>query len=79
MGVDILETWKIYKACWDKKFYVIQKPMGVGIKKGGYDVQLIMDMQGQLVLGKDSYKQNSQELEDKITEMYTYMYKRFIE
>ena len=33
MGADILETWQIYKACWEKKFYVVQKPMGVGIKK----------------------------------------------
>jgi len=52
--------------------------MGIGWSKKPYPVQLIMDMQGQLKLGKDSYEQNSKALEEKINEMYLYMYKRFV-
>jgi len=52
--------------------------MGIGWSRKPYPVQLIMDMQGQLKLGKDSYDQNSKALEEKIDEMYLYMYKRFV-
>lgn len=65
-------------ACWDKRFYVVQKPMGIGWSKKPYPVQLLMDLQGQLHLGKDSYEQNSTELLEKIYEMYLYMFKKFV-
>ena len=73
-----LKQWKVIKACWEQKFFVVQRPMGIGWSKKPYPVQLIMDMQGQLKLGKDSYEQNSKALEEKINEMYLYMYKRFV-
>lgn len=73
-----LKQWQVIKACWEQKFFVVQRPMGIGWSKKPYPVQLIMDMQGQLILGKDSYEQNSKALEEKINEMYLYMYKRFV-
>jgi hypothetical protein len=42
------------------------------------DVKLDLDVRGQLIEGKHTYKQNSIELENKITEAYEYCYKRFI-
>lgn len=69
---------KVMSGCWDKRFYVVQKPMGIGYSKKPYPVQLLMDLQGQLHLGKDSYEQNSKALEEKINEMYLYMFKRFV-
>jgi len=52
--------------------------MGRGWSKKPYPVQLVMDLQGQKVMGKGSYKQNSTELIEKISEMYLYIHKRFI-
>ena len=52
--------------------------MGIGWSKKPYPVQLLMDLQGQLHLGKDSYEQNSRALEEKINEMYLYMFKKFV-
>ena len=76
--MECLKQWQVIKACWEQKFFVVQRPMGIGWSKKPYTVQLIMDMQGQLKLGKDSYEQNSKALEEKINEMYLYMYKRFV-
>ena len=67
------------EACWYEEIYVVQKPIKVGIKKGGYDVTLNIDYKGKNTIeGNETYKQNSIELENKIEEAYKYAYKRFI-
>lgn len=78
MNKDHRVRHKVMSGCWDKDFYVVQKPMGIGWSKKPYPVQLLMDLQGQLHLGKDSYEQNSRALEEKINEMYLYIYKSFV-
>ena len=78
MATETLKDWQIKKRCWEQMFFVVQRPMGIGWSRKPYPVQLVMDMQGQLKLGKDSYEQNSKALEEKIDEMYLYMYKRFV-
>ena len=69
---------KVYSGCWNKGFFVEQYPMGRGWSKKPYPVQLVMDMQGQKKMGTDSYEQNSKALEEKLNEMYLYMYKKFV-
>lgn len=73
-----IEMHRVRQACWDKGFFVVQIPMGRGWSKKPFPVQLQMDLQGQLKMGEQSYKQNSKELIEKIDEMYLYMYKRFV-
>jgi hypothetical protein len=64
------------QACWYEGIYIIQRPVVRGMKN--VDVKLDMDIRGQIKKGKHTYKQNSIELENKITEAYEYCYKRFI-
>lgn len=64
------------QSCWYEKIYVVQRPVIKGMKN--VDVKLDLDVRGQLIKGKHTYKQNSIELENKITEAYEYCYKRFI-
>lgn len=78
MASKTLKDWQVMKACWDKGFFVEQHPMGRGWSKKPYPVQLVMDLQGYKKMGTDSYEQNSTELEEKINEMYLYIYKKFI-
>lgn len=78
MASKTLKQWQVIKACWEKGFFVEQHPMGRGWSKKPYPVQLVMDLQGQKKMGVDSYEQNSQELIEKINEMYLYMYKKFV-
>ena len=71
--------YKYRQACWDYGYYVVQKPIQRGYKKGGYDVKLYIDYKGKAKKkGKEIYKQNSLELENKIEEAYEYCYKVFI-
>ncbi len=71
--------YKYRQACWDYGYYVVQKPVQKGYKSGGYDVTLYIDHQGKAKKkGKEVYKQNTIELENKIEEAYEYCYKVFI-
>jgi len=72
-----LDYFKMMEACWYEGIYVVQRPS----KRGGYkgsDVYLDIDVRGQILQGKNLYKQNSIELENTIEEAYRYAYKRFI-
>jgi len=75
-----LESLIVMKqACWYENIYVVQKPVKIGNKKGGYNVKLYIDYKGKSrVNGKEEYVQNSIELENKIEEVYKYAYNRFI-
>ncbi|MAN64770.1 MAG: hypothetical protein CMI60_22785 [Parvibaculum sp.] len=66
-------------ACWYEKIFVVQKPVQRGYKKNGYDVTLYVDYKGQnKIQGKNTYKQNSKELEEAIEKGYIYAYKKLI-
>jgi hypothetical protein len=88
MGVETIEVkdmmrkhevrHKVLGACWAKDFYVIVRPLGIGYSKKPWKVQLIMDLQGHPKVGEMTYEQNSKELEEKIMELYLYMYKNFV-
>ena len=43
-------------------------------KKGGQPVRLTIDFQRTYKKGKEIFEQNSKELEDKIDEIYRYLY-----
>tara|TARA_R110002050_G_scaffold127462_4_gene248344 strand:- start:7196 stop:7450 length:255 start_codon:yes stop_codon:yes gene_type:complete len=73
------DIFDMKESCWYEEIYVVQKPIKVGTKKGGYDVTLNIDYKGKNTIeGNETYKQNSRELENKIEEAYKYAYKRFI-
>lgn len=70
---------KYRQACWEYGYFVVQKPVERGYKKGGHDVTLYIDYKGKAKKkGKQTYKQNSLELEEKIEEAYEYCYKFYI-
>lgn len=71
------EYYKMKEACWYEKIYVVQKPTTRGNKN--VEVKLYVDYKGQAKIeGKETYKQNSTELEAAIEVAYKYAYKRFI-
>ena len=74
MATEVLKDWEIKKICWSKDVYVIQKPISNEWKKGGQPVRLIIDFQKTYSKGKEIFNQNSKELEDKINEVYRYVY-----
>tara|TARA_R110000782_G_scaffold1042_1_gene3746 strand:- start:136 stop:378 length:243 start_codon:yes stop_codon:yes gene_type:complete len=78
MGTEILKDWEVKVRCWSNEVYVIQTPIESGFKKGGYPVTLTIDYQKSFKKGEDIYKQNSKELEDKIDEVYRYLYENNI-
>lgn len=78
MNLDHRTRARVMKACWEQKMFVVVRPMGIGWSKKPFPVQLVMDLQGMIKVGEDSYQQNSSELERKINEMYLYIYKKFI-
>ena len=65
----------IRMACWNKKCFVYYKPVEQGKNKM---VKLEMDLQGNVVTGKELYKQNSKEIKKKIEELYEYIYKNYV-
>ena len=65
-------------ACWNKKYFVIVKPIEKGYKKGGYPVTLIMDFDGTKKYGKEIYDQNSEELEKKIIYLYKHIWYYYV-
>ena len=73
-----LKDWEVKKICWENEVYVVQKPIETGYKKGGYPVKLVIDYKNQFSRGKETYEQNSKELENKINEVYRYLYEHNI-
>lgn len=74
MVTEVLKDWEVKKECWAKDVYVIVTPISNEWKKGGQPVRLTIDFQKTYKKGKDIYNQNSKELEDKIDEIYRYLY-----
>ncbi|BAQ92931.1 hypothetical protein [uncultured Mediterranean phage uvMED] len=66
---------EIISACWGSDCYVYYKPVEQGKNKM---VKLEMDLQGNVVTGKELYKQNSKEIIKKIVELYEYIYKNYV-
>jgi len=62
-------------ACWGANCYVYYKPVEQGNNKM---VKLEMNLQGNVVTGKELYKQNSKEIIKKIEELYEYIYKNYV-
>tara|TARA_R110000796_G_scaffold40572_6_gene100421 strand:+ start:3254 stop:3493 length:240 start_codon:yes stop_codon:yes gene_type:complete len=78
MGAKVLKDWEVKMRCWSNEVYVIAKPIQSGYKKGGYPVMLTIDFQKSFKKGVEVYEQNSKELEDKINEIYRYLYENNI-
>ena len=74
MAIKVLENHEVRKMCNDNEVYVIQTPIQSGYKKGGYPVMLTIDFQKTHSKWKDIFEQNSDELKDKIDEVYRYIY-----
>jgi len=70
----ILEYHKVLKRCWENSIFVHQVPIKQG-KNPAVELHLVMN--GLLVKkGEKQYKQNTQELEKKIEEIYRYIYEK---
>lgn len=70
----ILEYYKVLNKCWDNKIFVIQVPIKKGRKS---PVELVLQMNGLTVKkGEKQYTQNTLELENKIMEIYYYIYNK---
>ena len=74
MAAEVLDNWEVRKICNNNEVYVIPTPIHSGYKKGGYPVMLTIDFQKTYSKGKDIFEQNSDELADKIDEVYRYLY-----
>lgn len=74
MGAKVLKDWEVKMRCWSNEVYVIQKPVSHKWKKGGQPVTLTVDYQKTFRRGKEVFEQNSKELENKIDEIYRYLY-----
>jgi hypothetical protein len=72
---DFFRPYLLKKWCWDNGFFVVIKP----ITKGGYKskVKIHLVIQKNTQVGKEEYAQNSKELENKIEELYKYMYETY--
>ena len=70
----VLKDWEVKKICWENEVYVIVTPISKKFKRGGQPVTLTIDYQRTYKKGKDIYNQNSDELENKIDEIYRYLY-----
>ena len=74
MATQVLKDWEVKKECWANDVYVIVTPISKKFKRGGQPVTLTIDFQRTYKKGKDIFEQNSKELEDKIDEIYRYLY-----
>ena len=74
MGAKVLKDWEVKMRCWSNEVYVIVNPISSKWKKGGQPVTLVVDFQKTFRHGKYIFEQNSRELEDKIDEIYRYIY-----
>lgn len=72
-----LEYHKVLQKCWDNGVFVVQKPTNIGMVNGGHKVKLNLEINGQIAkFGTKEYKQNSNELIEKIEEIYRYQFER---
>lgn len=72
-----LEYHKVLQKCWDNEVFVVQKPTNIGMVSGGHKVKLNLEINGQIAkFGTKEYKQNSNELIEKIEEIYRYQFER---
>jgi len=74
MDTKVLKDWEVKMRCWSNEVYVIVKPISKQWKKGGQPVTLVIDFQKTFTYGKYIFEQNSKELENKIDEIYQYLY-----
>jgi len=74
MATQVLDGQEVKDICWANEVYVFPTPIQSGYKKGGYPVRLTIDFQKTYSKGKEIFEQNSKELEDKIDEVYRYVY-----
>jgi len=71
------ENHHIRKKCWDNGIKVVQQPTIRGYTKGGFPVRLNLEINKTIVkFGTMEFKQNSQELNDKIDEIYQHYHDR---
>ncbi len=72
---DFFRPWLQRKWCWDNGFFVVIKP----VEKGSYrtKVTINLDIQKNIQQGKEEYTQNSTQLENKVNELYKYMYENY--
>lgn len=71
---DFFRPWLQRKWCWDNGFFVVLKPVERGSKS---KVTINLDIQKNIQQGKEEYTQNSKDLENKVNELYEYMYRTF--
>lgn len=74
MATQVLDDQEVKDICWANEVYVFPTPIQSGYKKGGYPVRLTIDFQKTYSKGKEIFEQNSKELQDKIDEVYRYVY-----
>lgn len=75
LNQNFFRPWIHRQWCWDNGFFVILKP----ITQGGYKskVRIHLEIQKSVQKGKEEYTQNSEVLENKINELYEYMFRTF--
>ena len=75
LNQNFFRPWIHRQWCWDNGFFVILKP----ITQGGYKskVSIHLEIQKSVQKGKEEYTQNSEVLENKINELYEYMFRTF--
>lgn len=72
---DFFRPWIHKKWCWDNGYFVEIKPIK---KKGKFThCRLHLKIQKNIQKGTEEYNQNSLQLNNKIDELYAYMYNTF--
>ena len=71
---DFFRPWIHRKWCWDNGYYVEVKPTKKGISP---KCTINLKIQKNIQQGTEEYKQSSLQLENKIDELYAYMYNTF--
>ena len=64
---------QIQKWCWANNIRVYVEPSRVGRKP---PVRIVLEYKGQITKGKKTFKQNTNELNEKLCEVYLWAYNR---
>jgi hypothetical protein len=72
---DFFRPWLQRQWCWDNGYYVDVIPAKRGVQK--CNCRLNLRLGKNIKKGTEEYKQSSLELEQKINELYEYMYNNF--
>ena len=64
---------QIQKWCWKNNIRVYVEPTRVGRKP---PVKIVLEYKGQITKGKKTFKQNTKELNDMLSEVYLWAYNR---